>query len=114
MKVIYSYEMHGFPGNAGYTAVLLRKQWTPVSGIFGSKHIGTDHFLDHLFMRFVVKVASDAVIATFRRDGDGNETVETDDGLNFDSFEAANRWAAEGAPYTCPLCGALLEEDSTK
>ena len=105
MKVVHSYERHVFPGCTDYTAVLQGRQWVRVSGILGSKYVGKDYFL----MEFVVKVAGDAVVATFRRDSDGNETVETDGGLSFDSFEAANRWAAEEAPYTCPLCGALLE-----
>jgi len=76
--------------------------------MLGSKCVGKDEF----FMEYVAHVADDAVVATFRRDADGHESVKTDDGLEFASFIEAGIWAAEKAPYTCPICGALLEDKS--
>ena len=102
--IVFSCERHTFPGNTDYVAVLLGRRWVPCSSIFGSRYVGRDSF----FLEYEVKVANDAIVATFTRRTD-SELVEVDSGFSFDSFEAADRWAAEDAPYTCPLCGALLE-----
>ena len=115
MKILYSYERHVYPGNMDYVAVLLGRQWVPCSGIVGNKYLGRDYF----FLKYEVKVAGDAIVATFKRrckeDGTTNELVEVEFGdsfssFNFTSFEDANRWAADNAPFTCPMCGALLED----
>jgi len=103
MKVVTSCERSTGRGARHYTAVLLDGKWVKVSNHPEVVRAGREDD----FQNYMLDVADDAITADFYRSNSGIESVDASNGMQWDSFALAKRWAASGtgAPTTCPHCG---------
>ena len=102
MKVVISKEWGGGKWAKRYTAVLLDGSWWRVSRMPNARRLGWRYGA----AKYAVDVADDAIIALFSRSRGGDESVVASNGMEWDSFAEAHRWAAgRTAPKTCPHCG---------
>ena len=103
MKTVTSSERSTGMGARHYTAVLLDGKWLRLSKHPDVVYTGRDNG----FENYLIDVADDAITAIFHRSNSGRETVDASNGMQWESFQMAARWAASGtsAPTTCPHCG---------
>jgi len=102
MKTVWSEERQTGMGATRYHAVLLDKRWIRVSDCEDARYEGREYGVE----TWEIDVADDAVTASFYRSNSGRERIEASNGLEWKSFEAAERWASGAtAPTTCPCCG---------
>lgn len=105
MKTVHSAERFTGMGAARYEAVLFGDLWIQVSGLSRARYLGREHGEEH----YEIDVANTAITAHFYCSNSGRERVTASNGMEWKSFEEADRWASgETTPNTCPHCGRPL------
>ena len=89
MKVTSSVRSTGM-GAAHFTAVLMNHKWVPVHQMPHSSYLGRERGYDN----YEIEVPDSTITAEFNRSNSGRETVDASNGLEWSSFDAAGRWAA--------------------
>lgn len=97
MKTVKSRERSTGMGATRFEAILMDGRWTAISQVPNARYEGRAHGEEF----YEIDVADDAISAHFYRSNSGRERVSASNGLEWKSFESADRWAsAKKVPST--------------
>ena len=91
MKKLKSFERSTGMGATRYTAILKEGKWVKVSRCPGAQYHGRVRGVKE----FSIEVADNAISAQFYRSNSGKEHIRASNGMEWNSFEDAHRWASK-------------------